>query len=342
MIRYIDDDRDSDRPFFAYLAYNAPHWPLQAPDESIARFRGRYDDGYEQVYLRRFANLKRLGLVPKDAEPMDLDAFSPRWDDLDEQKQALAARRMEVYAAMVSDLDTYVGRFVEYLKTIGEYDNTFILFLSDNGAEADRRDLRPPIVEHVGTAYDHRLENLGRPNSYVMYGPNWATVSAAPFRGHKFSGFEGGIHVPAFVRFPGTVEEDTRSDAFLTVRDVLPTFLELAGTAHPGERYRGDPVHPVQGISFLPLVAGRVNKVHAPAEIAGWELWGHRSVRQGRWKIVWDAAQGDAARWMLFDLDKDFGERNDLSNDMPDKLAEMLAAWTHYEQENEIIYFKER
>jgi arylsulfatase A-like enzyme len=342
MIRYIDEDRRSDRPFFAYLAYTAPHWPLQAPDGSIARFRGRYDGGYEQVYLQRFANLKRLGLVPPDAEPMDLDTFSPRWEALDDEEKALASRRMEVYAAMVSDLDSYVGRFVAYLKEIGEYDNTFILFLSDNGAEASRRDLKPPIVEHVGKAYDQRLENLGRPNSYVTYGPNWAAASAAPFRGHKFTGFEGGIHVPALVRFPGIVKKSTTSDAFLDVRDVLPTFLELAGTAHPGERYRGKPVHRVQGRSFLPLLVGEATAVHQPDEIAGWELWGHRSVRQGRWKIVWDADQGDAARWMLFDLEDDFGERNDLSREMPEQLATMRTAWAHYEEQNEVIYFKKR
>lgn len=342
MIRYIDGDRNSGKPFFAYLAYTAPHWPLQAPDESIARFHGHYDEGYEQVYLTRFANMKALGLVPADAEPMDLDTFSPRWDELGEEEQALAARRMEVYAAMVSDLDTYIGRFVAHLKDIGAYDNTFMLFMSDNGAEADRRDLRPPIAEHVGKEYDHSLENLGRPNSYVMYGPNWAAVSAAPTRGHKFTGFEGGIHVPAFVRYPPLVPAGTRSDGFLNVPDVLPTFLELAGTKPPGDRYRGEPVHPVQGISFLPLVAGVAETVHAPGEIFGWELWGQRSVRQGGWKVVWDATRGDAARWMLFDLAADFGERNDLSGEMPDKLAEMIEAWQYYEQENRIIYFNGR
>jgi arylsulfatase len=342
MMRYIDEDRADGKPFFAYLAYTAPHWPLQAPDESIARFHGRYDDGYEEVYRRRFARLKKLGRLPADAEPMALDNFSPRWEALDDGQQALASRRMEVYAAMVSDLDTYIGRFLDHLKEIGEYEDTFILFMSDNGTEAGRRDLLPPIVEHIGKEYDQSVENLGRPNSYVMYGPNWATAGAAPFRGHKMTGFEGGIHVPAFVRYPQTVAANTSSDAFLTVRDVLPTFLELAGTSHPGATYRGKHVLPVQGVSFLPLVTGEAVQVHAATEIAGWELWGHRSVRRGGWKIVWDASRGDAARWMLFDLAADFGERDDLSGELPDKLAEMLDAWTHYEKENEIIYFNGR
>lgn len=338
MIGFIDEDRGGNKPFFAYLAYTAPHWPLQAPAESIARFHGQYDRGYEQVYLQRFGNMKTLGFLPADAEPMDLDVFSPRWDELDGEKQALAARRMEIYAAMVSDLDTWIGTFVEYLRSIGEYENTFILFFSDNGAESDRRDLRSPIAEHVGREYDHSLANLGHPTSYVMYGPNWATVSATPFRRHKSTGFEGGIHVPAFVRYPQSVAAGRRAGGFATVMDVLPTFLELARTEHPGDSYRGAPVLPVRGTSLLPLISGDVDEVHSPDEYTGWELYGHRSVRQGDWKIVWDEAEGDDAHWMLFNVAGDFGERNDLGPGMPDKLAEMIGLWSRYEHESHVIY----
>ena len=338
MIGFIDADRVDDRPFFAFLAYTAPHWPLQAPDESIARFRGHYDAGYEEVYLERFARLQSLGFVPGDARPMDLDGFEPRWSELDDGERALEARRMEVYAAMVSDLDTYIGQFADYLESIGELDNTLILFISDNGAEADRRDLRSPIVEHVGKEYDHSVGNLGRPNSYVMYGRNWATVSATPFRRHKSTGFEGGIHVPAFVRYPALVESGSRSDGYATVMDVLPTFLALAGTQHPGTRYRGEPVLPVQGTSLLPMLRGDVDDVHATDEYTGWELYGHRSVRQGDWKIVWDEAQGDDAYWMLFNVHDDVGERDDLGGAMPDKLGDMIELWSRYENENGVIY----
>jgi arylsulfatase len=273
---------------------------------------------------------------------MDLDVFSPRWDAQSDEERAFAARRMEIYAAMVSDLDTWVGKFVDHLETIGEYENTLILFLSDNGPEPTRRDLIPPISEHVGEEYDHSLDNLGRPSSYVMYGPNWATASAAPFRRHKFSGFEGGIHVPAFVRYPAIVEGGTRNDAFLTVMDVLPTFLELAGSTHPGNRYRGAPVHPPQGVSFLPLVAGHIDAVHPADQVDGWELWGHRSVQKGDWKIVWDAREGEDARWMLFNIAEDFGERSDLAESLPEKFEEMLAAWRQYEERNGVIYFPSR
>jgi len=340
MIDYIEADRGDGRPFFAYLAYTAPHWPLQAPEASIARFKGKYDAGYEQVYLERFANLQRLGFIPADAEAMDLDVFSPRWADQGDEEKALAARRMEIYAAMVSDLDNYIGQFIDYLKEVGEYDNTFIMFFADNGAEADRRDLNPPIVEHVGVEYDHSLENLGNWNSYVMYGPNWATVSAAPFRRHKFTGFEGGIHVPAFVHEPGRVSAGTRNDAYATVMDVLPTLVELAGGEIPQGSYEGREVLPVQGVSLLPLINGEAESVHSPDEFTGFELYGHRSVRQGDWKIVWDAAEGENARWMLFNVADDFAESQDLSEQNPEKLAEMIELWSRYAAENNVIYIQ--
>src|SRR5690606_26055067 len=148
MIGFIEQDRAEGKPFFAWLAYTAPHWPLQAPKEAIEKFRGRYDAGYEALYAERFARQKELGLVPRDAQPIDNARFSPRWNDLPEEEKRFAARRMEIYAAMVSELDHYVGKLIDYLDRIGELDNTFILFSSDNGAEPDRRDLGPPFADH--------------------------------------------------------------------------------------------------------------------------------------------------------------------------------------------------
>jgi arylsulfatase A-like enzyme len=338
MLEYIDGDSDDGNPFFAYLAYTAPHWPLQAPKASIERFRGLYDEGYEALYMNRFERLKDLGHIPDNAEPMPMDIFNPRWADQPDEEKALAARRMEIYAAMVSDLDTYVGKVVNYLKGIGEFDNTFIMFMSDNGTESSRRDLAPSIAQHIGTAYDHSLDNLGTANSYVMYGANWATASAAPWRRHKFTGFEGGIHVPAFVHHPGLVEAGTSNGGFSTVMDVLPTFLALAGTSHPGTSYRGTEIEPVKGKSLLPLITGETAEIHTEDDYMGWELFGHRSVRQGDWKIVWDRAAGDNAKWLLFNLTNDISEQNDLSIERPDKLTEMIALWDRYEEDNGVIY----
>jgi arylsulfatase A-like enzyme len=339
MLEYIEQDRAEGKPFFAYLAYTAPHWPLQAPDESIARFKGTYDAGYEALYESRFARLKELGLVRPDAEPIDNARFRPRWSELSEEDRRFEARRMEVYAAMVSDLDTYVGQVIDYLERIGELDNTFIMFMSDNGAESSRRDLVRPISEHIGTAYDHSLDNLGRANTYVMYGANWASVSAAPFARHKASAFEGGIKVPAFVRYPRLVPQGTRSDGVGTIRDLLPTFLALAGAEHPGTTYRGMPVVPVQGRSLLPLLTGEADEVHPTDTVFGWELLGQRAVRQGDWKIVWDQrVPAEQRRWQLFNLATDPFEQHDLSASNPEQLAAMERLWERYDAENGVVY----
>jgi arylsulfatase A-like enzyme len=340
MIEYIEQDRTVDKPFFAYLAYTAPHWPLQAPQESIARFKGRYDDGYEALYARRFARQKELGLVAPDAAPIDDARFRPRWSELSAEEKQFDARRMEIYAAMVSDLDRYVGDFIAYLERIGELDNTFIMFMSDNGPESSRIDLRPPYSEHIRNgAYDHSLDNLGAGNTYVMYGANWASVSATPFHRHKATAFEGGVHVPAFVRYPGVVRAGSRSDATGTVMDLLPTFLALAGAEHPGTSYRGREVLPPQGVSLLPVLRGEATEAHAADTVFGWELLGQRAVRSGDLKLVWDRAAPEAERrWQLFDLAADPSEQRDLSASRPEDFARLQQLWESYDTTNGVIY----
>jgi arylsulfatase A-like enzyme len=339
MLDYIEADRKEGKPFFAYLAYTAPHWPLQAPDASIAKFKGKYDAGYESLYASRFARMQKLGLVRADAKPIDNVRFKPRWNELTAEQKQVEARRMEIYAAMVNDLDTYVGEVIAYLGKTDQLDNTFILFMSDNGAESGRRDLQAPIKEHVGKEYDHSLANLGSRTSYVMYGANWASVSATPFNRHKATGFEGGVRVPAFVHYPRMVASGTRNHGRGTVMDLLPTFLALAGAKHPGTMYRGNPVLPITGTSLLPLLSGKVTQVHGRDEMLGWELFGHRSVRQGDWKVVWDQAAPVASRrWQLFNMVADPFEQNDLSASNPDQYTRMLAQWDVYGRENGVIY----
>jgi arylsulfatase len=339
MLQYIDHDKAEGKPFFAYLAYTAPHWPLQAPTESIAKFKGKYDAGYEALYASRFARQKQLGLVARDAQPIDNARFNPRWNALSVEEKQLEARRMEVYAAMVSDLDTYVGKVIAHLKQTGEYDNTFIMFISDNGAESGRRDLQAPIKDHIGKEYDNSLDNIGHRTSYIMYGPNWASASATPWFRHKATAYEGGVHVPAFVNYPKLVQAGTRSTAMGTVRDILPTFLELAGAKLPGTTYKGRAVLPVQGASLLPMLSGKATQVHAPDVVYAWELFGARSVHQGDWKLVWDQALPVAQRrWQLFNVAKDPFEQHELSSSEPDQFAHMQREWDKYATANGVIY----
>jgi arylsulfatase A-like enzyme len=339
MLAYIEQDRAEGKPFFAYLAYTAPHWPLQAPDESIARFKGRYDAGYEALYHSRLQRQKSLGLVPKDSAPIEDARFKPRWSELSAGERAIESRKMEVYAAMVSDVDIHVGKVIDYLKRTGQFDNTFIIFLSDNGAEPGRRDLQEPIRNHIGKEYDHSLQNIGRRTSYIMYGPNWASASATPFNRHKGTAWEGGVHVPAFVHYPSKVRPGTRSPVVGSVMDLLPTFLDLAGTRHPGSPYRGRDVQMPQGVSLLPVLEGKSATVRTADDFHGVELFGARAVRQGDSKITWDQAAPPAQRrWRLFDLATDVSEQNDLSAARPAEFERMKKLWDRYEAENGVVY----
>lgn len=338
-IEFIEQDRAEDKPFFAYLAYTAPHWPLQAPKESIAKFKGWYDEGYEALYAKRFARQKELGIVPANAQPIDSARFKPRWSSLTAEQKQVEARHMEIYAAMVSDLDTYIGQFVAYLKEIGEYDNTFIVFSSDNGAESGRRDLEDNIQKHVGKEYDHSLENLGSATSYIMYGANWASASATPFNRHKFTAFEGGIHVPAFATYPGHIAAGSHGSGVSTVLDLMPTFLELAQTTHPGTTYKGRAVLPIQGTSMLPMLTGKAATIHGADQVFGWELFGQRGIRRGDWKLVWDEALPEKERrWQLFNVGSDFEEQHDLASENPAEFVALQAEWDSYDERNGVIY----
>lgn len=337
MIEFIEADRDDGKPFFAYLAYTAPHWPLQAPQDSIARFAGRYDEGYDALYEKRLAGMKARGFVAKDAPPLPKRAGQPDWNDLTPEQKKIEARRMEIYAAMVSDLDTYVGQVIGYLKSEGLYDNTLIVFMSDNGAEATSgfgSEAGPLARATVG---DNSYENMGKPGSFVYLGPNWARAGNASLHEYKASGFEGGHRVPAFVHYPAWIGGGLRSTALSSVVDLMPTFLAVAQSSFPGRTYQGREVAQPIGKSLVPLLKGETKAVRGPDEWIGWELWGSKGVRKGDWKLVWDPSEGDQARWHLYNVRDDLSEARDLAASQPDKLAEMITVWQAYQTQSGVI-----
>ena len=337
LLAYLSGDGAEGAPFFAYLAFTAPHWPLEAPAESVAKYAGKYDDGYDVLLERRLARMQALGLIDDDVPVQPRLPGEPAWTKLTEEERRIEARKMELYAAMVDDLDKNVGRVVDYLKAAGELDNTFIFFMSDNGPEGGRLELRPEFRDFMKQCCDNSYENLGRPgsNSYVYYGPNWARVGAGPFRGEKGLPAEGGIRVPAFARYPGFATG--RSDALITVMDLLPTFLALAGTEHPGTTYRGRTVLPVKGKSLLPLLQGERVAIHPEEHVVGWELHGHSALRQGNWKLLRMRPPRGSGDWQLYDLAHDAGEHSDLSSAYPARRAQLLGHWTPYAAEGNIV-----
>jgi arylsulfatase A-like enzyme len=339
LIHYLDG-RDRSRPFFAYLAFSAPHWPLQAPADIVAHYRGRYAAGPEALRLERLERLKRLGLVPANAEPHPIVGGRP-WTELTQEECSLSARTMEVYAGMVERMDWNIGRVIDHLTRIDDLDNTFILFMSDNGAEGALLEavprFGPNLLEFIGEHYDNSLDNIGRANSYAWYGPRWAQAATAPSRLYKGFTAQGGIRVCAFIRYPPLARQGEIGETLTTVMDVAPTLLDLASIAHPGTQYRGRAVAPLRGRSLLPYLERRSDAAHDPEEAIGWELFGRRAIRQGDWKAVFIPAPAGPGAWQLYDLAADPGETKDLARSHPDRLAALLSAWQRYVVETGVV-----
>lgn len=339
VIQYIDSLSKKDRkPFFAYLAYTAPHWPLQAPDASIAKYRGRYDEGYDKLYQQRLAGAKALGLVPTNAADSPRAPGEPPWDQLTEKEKKLQARKMEIYAAMVDDIDHNVGRVLNALKANDQLKNTLIVFMSDNGAEGHHLDrLSPKLVDWVERCCDNSFANMGKANSYLWYGPNWARAGMAPF--HLYKGFtsEGGIRVPAFIHYRQATNKGSVVSNVVSVMDVMPTVLQVAGVEHPGAHYKDKNVFPMKGKSILPFLEGKTQYVHGPDDVMGWELFNKRAIRKGKWKIVLMPEPYGTGKWQLFNLERDPTEQRDLAEEEPSKLWDMVQLWKDYAKENGVI-----
>lgn len=335
LINYIEANRQDGKPFFAYAAYTAPHLPLQAPDKYLQKYRGRYDAGYEAISRQRVERMKKLGVIARDVQPAPMPPGTKPWKALSANERAYSARNMEAYAATVDALDDNIGRLVVYLKKNGLYDNTVIMFLSDNGPEGN--DWSQDTVNDVWIPknFDTRLENVGRSNSFAYQGPAWGQVSAQPFRFYKAYTHEGGVRSPAFIHFPAKVKPG-QSDEVVTAMDVMPTILDLAGARHPGVAYQGHTVLPMKGMSLMPYLQQQTPMVHSPDYALGLELMGRGAVRKGDWKIVY-SYQGKQGGWALYNVKNDPGERHDLAKRQPAKLKELLTEWAQYVQQNNVV-----
>ena len=257
------------------------------------------------------------------------------------EERAVSARTMEVYAAMVERIDWNIGRLVAHLKARGDFDDTVILFLSDNGAEGALIEavpvFGPKLMEFIAEHYDNRLENIGRPNSYVWYGPRWAQAATAPSRLYKTHTSEGGIRVVAFLTGKAFERQRAISETFATAMDIAPTLLDLAGVAHPGTRWRDRDVVEMRGRSLVPYLRGAAEAVHSAAVATGWELFGRCAIRRGDWKALLLPPPDGPGRWQLYDLSRDPGETNDLAEAEPERLAGLVSDWDRYVEETGVL-----
>lgn len=340
-IQYIDEAiKGKEQPFFGYLAYTAPHWPLQVDKKYSDKYKGKYSAGYEHIKAARLEKLADLGLIDTHGTHGSGNACYPQWQQLSSVEQAKQARLMEIYAGMVDALDENIGRVVQHLKDIGQFDNTLIVFLSDNGADARPEQGLADEAKYVQKTFDNSMQNMGSANSFVSYGGAWAQVSNTPFSLHKGMVNEGGIRVPAIIRLPKhQTSENNESQTlteFTSVMDLLPTFIDLAGGKLPGTEYKGREVLPVAGKSILPYLRGEQDYVHKN-EAYGFSVHGRQGLQYNQWKLVRLPAPFAKGQWQLYNLDEDLGETRDLARQQPKKLREMIARWDSFAKETGVI-----
>ncbi len=295
-----------DAPFFVHVTYTAPHYPLHARPEDIARYRGKYKMGWEELRKQRYARQQEIGLIDSTWKLSTGDSRSYDWETADQDFEDL---RMSVYAAMIDRMDWNIGRILDTLGELDIDDNTLVLFLSDNGGCAEEPGGRDPAERNPGPKDD-----------YVAVGPAWGWAQNAPFRRYKSWVNEGGISTPLIAHWPGVIKPDTITGEMGHIIDFMPTFLELAGADYP-ESVDGRELIPLEGLSLLPVLKGGTRAGHPQL---CWHWSKNRAIRRGKWKLVWDKL---VQEWELYNIAADRTEIENLAAKHPDRVSELSEAW---------------
>ena len=344
LIGFIDASHGDGRPFFAYVAHQAPHDPYHLPGEWRTRHVGDYDKGWDAVRQERLRRQVALGIVPPDTNLAERMWFLPDPMVLAPATRAFLGKKMELYAGMMENLDFHVGRLIEHLKKIGEYENTVFVVFGDNGAEGT--DLFQMIAGKPGTRdflfaaanWSQTHPNAwGEPGSYIAYGPMWAQVSMTPFSQYKGWLAEGGIRNALIVSGPAVKRpKGSVNHGLMHVADLMPTLLEIAGTTYPGS-LDGHELPPLIGKSWGQVLAGKAESPRTERDYLAWELFGNRAVLQGDWKLRWQFKPFGKGDWELFDLKTDPAERKDLASERPDTVKALVELWNAYVRANNVI-----
>jgi arylsulfatase len=344
LIGFIDANHGDDKPFFAYVSHQAPHDPYHLPRDWLDRHVGEYDNGWDAVREARLKRQIELGIMPEGTALAERMWFLPDPIVLAPAPRALLGRKMELYAGMVENMDFHIGRLIQHLKDIGEYDNTIFIVFGDNGAEGT--DLFAMIAGTPGTRdYLYAAmkwsqtdpKSWGDPGSYVGYGAPWAQVSMTPFSQYKGYLAEGGVRNGLVVSGPLVKRpKGTIGNALMHVADIVPTLLEVAGATYPKTGPAGE-VPPLIGKSWVKYLAGDAESPRTGQDYLAWELFGDRAVRQGDWKISWQYKPFGTETWQLFNVADDPAERHDLAAEKPEKVKALLALWDEYVAANNVI-----
>jgi arylsulfatase len=344
LIGFIDANHGDGKPFFAYVSHQAPHDPYHLPREWRNRHVGEYDKGWDAVRQARLKRQIELGIMPAGTQLSERMWFLPDPILLAPASRAILGKKMELYAGMVENLDFHVGRLIDHLKKIGEYENTVFIVFGDNGAEGT--DLFAMIAGTPGSR-DYLFAAInwsqthpnawGDPGSYVAYGPMWAQVSMTPFSQYKGWLAEGGIRNALIVSGPAVKRpKGSINHGLMHVADLMPTLLELAGASYP-KTHEGRELPALLGLSWSRVLAGQADSPRTEQDYLAWELFGNRAVRQGGWKLRWEYEPFGKGNWELFNLAADPAERKDLAAEHPDKLQELMALWDRYVRTNNVV-----
>lgn len=346
-IDFINQAKSEGKPLFLYLAYNAAHFPLHAPKERIDKYMDTYIKGWDVVRDERWKKICSLGLmqgnpelsprgfVPKSMFMERQNYDLPAWDFLTKEQQLDLARRMSIFAAMVDIMDENIGRVINTLKENGDLDNTFIIFMSDNGACAEWHEFgfdgKSGMAYHTHTGKE--LDGMGQPGTYHHYGTGWANVGCTPFTLYKHYAHEGGISTPCIICYGNKIVNPGRIDHQpAQFCDIMSTCAELAGTEYP-KQYQGRDIVPTPGVSILPVL----KEEKLPFRYIFAEHEGNRMVRAGKWKLV--SANCRCDEWELYDIEKDRTEQHNLAADYPEKVKELEKIYFDWADKNDVLYF---
>ncbi|MCM2373217.1 arylsulfatase [Aporhodopirellula aestuarii] len=352
--RFIQEhhEQSADKPFFLYVAYTAAHWPMHARERDIAKYEGRYDAGYDAIRDSRYQRMLDLGVIQAESTvnwPIPDDwKVKNHWD--------WDKRNMEVYAAMIDAMDQGIGKIVQSLKSTGQFDNTLICFLQDNGGcaenfgrngkdgpRANGPTLTPLPADHLQMDMVPKQTRDGFPvrnghnamagpaDTYVAYGRGWATVSNTPFREYKHWVHEGGISTPLIAHWPLGISRHGEIESTPGhLIDLMTTAVDVSGAEYPATSHGGNKIHPMEGRSLRPLFDGQPIE----REAIYWEHEGNRAVRAGDYKLV---AKGPKGAWELYDISRDRSEQNDLSQEKPEIVEKLAAMWQEYAEKSFVL-----
>ena len=338
-IEFIDSNRNDGRPFFAYVPFQAVHIPVQAPQDFIDRYMGVYDAGWERLRQDRLAKAVGLGVVAEGTEMVDMSTTQD-WDALPDDRKRYEAKRMAVYGGMIEAMDFHIGRLIEHLKATGQYENTLLIFTSDNGTEvsgpADPGRVQAQVfIRNQG--YTSEYETLGLKGSFNSISPSFASASASPLAFYKFYAGEGGLRVPLIIAGQSVLNKGELNHALSHVTDITPTILSVAGVKAPDGRFGGRPIEAMIGRDLMPIIRGDVERVYAEDETIGYEVGGNAALFRGDYKIVMNRGPVGDGQWHLYNIVSDPGETEDLADAMPERMQVMLRAYQQYVLENGVL-----